>query len=131
MVMVGSCKYRSGGSGRLEARSWNHDRKWLPDCFECIVSLEPFHRLSSSLNLVPFNSFIGYIAFEVPSNLALKALKPHRWIPVSLNCSHWDVQISQQIYTAHYDLLGYYYDPDGTCTKPGWTGSCPFLFGSC
>lgn len=25
--------------------------------------------------------FVGYVVFEVPSNLALKALKPHRWIP--------------------------------------------------
>lgn len=26
--------------------------------------------------------FIGYIVVEVPSNLVLKALKPHRWIPI-------------------------------------------------
>ena len=26
--------------------------------------------------------FIGYIIVEVPSNLVLKALKPHRWIPL-------------------------------------------------
>lgn len=26
--------------------------------------------------------FIGYIAVEVPSNLILKAVKPHRWIPI-------------------------------------------------
>jgi sugar phosphate permease len=26
--------------------------------------------------------FIGYIVVEVPSNLVLKAVKPHRWIPI-------------------------------------------------
>lgn len=26
--------------------------------------------------------FIGYIVVEVPSNLLLKAVKPHRWIPI-------------------------------------------------
>lgn len=26
--------------------------------------------------------FIGYIVVEVPSNLILKAVKPHRWIPI-------------------------------------------------
>lgn len=33
--------------------------------------------------------FIGYVIVEVPSNIVLKALKPHRWIPLIMVC--WSI----------------------------------------
>lgn len=46
--------------------------------------------LRVDLNMVTGNSyqialsvfFVGYVVVEVPSNLILKAVKPHRWIPM-------------------------------------------------
>ena len=59
--------------------------------------MESLNLTSAQYNACLSVFFVTYVAFEIPSNLILKKLRPSRWIPID------------------YDCMGNCYDSDGSC----------------
>lgn len=67
--------------------------------------------ITADLHMTPnqFNNatvifFVSYVAFEIPSNLVLKKMRPSRWIPFIMIC--WSiVQICMGLVTNYGQLL--------------------------
>lgn len=84
--------------------------------------------------------FIGYIIVEVPSNLILKAVKPHRWIPMIMVA--WSIVMILVSFLLPQTSAGatpgsapgspgngLLTAADGPCSQRCWPSSCPFLPG--